>query len=153
MNLKLKVFSFLCLLAFILAGCSSGGDEQGVGEYAGEASEYMEKVADFARDIPEKAEKAANDEQAKQELKDSLKEMKQEINEFGKVQAPEIAGDFHKEIVDNSKILKEKIDDYLERIDKGDINEDFVEKEDFSKASDKIKESFNKLKELGETEK
>ncbi|WP_409270264.1 DUF6376 family protein [Neobacillus sp. SCS-31] len=148
--MKVKVFSLICLLAVILAGCSSGGDGLGAQEYAGEASEYMEKVADFASDIPEKAEKAVNDEQAKQELKGSLEEMKHKINEFGKVQAPEIAGDFHREIVDNSKLLEEKIDVYLERIDKGDFNKDFVKKEDFSKITDDIKASFEKLKDLGE---
>ncbi|WP_316570001.1 DUF6376 family protein [Neobacillus sp. YIM B06451] len=151
--MRMKVFSLFCLLAVILAGCSSGGDGQGAREYTGEASEYMEKVADFARDIPEKAEKAVNDEQAKQELKGSLEEMKQEINEFGKVQAPEIAGDFHREIVDNSKLLEEKIDVYLERIDKGDFNKDFLEKEDFSKVTDEIKASFEKLKDLIEKDK
>ncbi|WP_053366751.1 DUF6376 family protein [Bacillus sp. FJAT-27245] len=151
--MKKKFFSLFCLLALILAGCSSGGDGKDHFVYANEVSEYMDKVVEFAKDIPDKAEKAVNDEQAKQELKGSLEEMKQEINEFGKVEAPEIADDFHKEIVDKGQSLEEKIDVYLERIDKGDFNEEFLKKEDFSKVTEEITGSFEKLKGLLEKDK
>lgn len=144
--MKMKACAALLLVALVLAGCSSAMKDNGAGTYAKEASEYMDKVAQFASEIPKKAEEAANDEQAKQELKDSLEEMRQEINEFGKVQAPEIAEDFHREIVDKSKLLEEKIDVYQERIDQGDFNKDFVKKEDFSNVTDEIKASFEKLK-------
>ncbi|WP_059170690.1 DUF6376 family protein [Bacillus sp. FJAT-27445] len=146
--MKIKVISLFCLIALLLVGCSTDGEQKGVIPYSKEASEYMDKVAEFAQSIPDKAEKATKDEQAKEELKANLEEMKQEINEFGEIKAPEIADDFHREIVDKSKVLEKKIDVYLDQINKGDFEQDFVKKEDLSKLADEMKGSFEKIKDL-----
>ena len=138
---------FACLFIAILGGCATSEGGNDLKEYTAEASQYLEKAADFAKEASLKAEEAVHDEQAKEELKSKLEEMKNEINEFGKVEAPKVADGFHKNVVEKSGVLEEKIDLYLNRIDQGKLDEEFLNKEDLKKPIEEIKAAFTDLKE------
>ncbi|RHW42174.1 hypothetical protein D1B31_05960 [Neobacillus notoginsengisoli] len=147
MNKRLAILA--ALLAVILGGCSESGDGSDLGSYAAQASEYLEKAANFAKEASLKAEEAVHDEQAKEELKSKLIEMKKEINEFSQAEAPKMAEGLHQNITEKSGLLEEKIDRYLVRIENGTLDEDFLKKENFQEPIDELKEAFEDLKEKG----
>lgn len=136
-----------CLIIAILGGCAASDGGNDLKEYTAEASQYLEKAADFAKEASLKAEEAVHDEQAKEELKSNLEEMKNEINEFSKVEAPKVADGFHKNVVEKSGVLEDKIDLYLNRLDQGKLDEEFVNKEDLKKPVEELQNVFSELKE------
>ncbi|CEG27430.1 DUF6376 family protein [Bacillus sp. B-jedd] len=138
---------FACLFIAILGGCAASEGGNDLKEYTAEASQYLEKAADFAKEASLKAEEAVHDEQAKEELKSKLEEMKNEIKEFSKVEAPKVADGFHRNVVEKSAVLEDKIDLYLNRINQGKLDEEFLDKEDLKKPVEELKKAFTDLKE------
>lgn len=110
-----------------LSGCSLVGEVNNTVEYANATTEYLDTAKTFANEVPQLANDAVTDEQARQNLEDELVKMKEEINQFNNTEAPAIAEDIHNQIVSANTQLEEGIDLYLTNIENGKLDPAFLE--------------------------
>lgn len=121
----LMMFGLMGLL--FLSGCSLVGEVNNTVEYANATTEYLDTAKTFANEVPQLANDAVTDEQARQNLEDELVKMKEEINQFNNTEAPAIAEDIHNQIVSANTQLEEGIDLYLTNIENGKLDPAFLE--------------------------
>ena len=149
MTKKLLVLSAL-IMALFLSGCSLLNDAKDTLTYVNDAKDYIDKASAFANDAPSIAKQAVGDKQATAELKTMLQGMKQEINAFNKLQAPDIAADLHRQIVDQNNKLVAGIDLYLKNIKNGLLDPSVLENTEIFQSVKEITSILDQIKQLGQ---
>ena len=105
--------------AVLLSGCSVIDEVNNTLEYANTTTEYINSAKNFSNEIPELANDAVTNEEARQQLEAELTTMKETINQFNETEAPGVAEDIHNQIVSTNAKLEEGIDIYLNNIENG----------------------------------
>lgn len=103
----------LVLSTLALSACSFFQEATAPLNYADQAKEHFDNLADFAQEAPQKIQDAATNPETKQELTDRLTALKKEIEQFNLLDAPSIASDLHRQIVDKSQVLLDEINQAL----------------------------------------
>jgi peptidoglycan hydrolase CwlO-like protein len=106
----------------LLSGCSLLGEVNNTLKYANTTTEYMDSAKSFANEVPQLANDAVTNEEARQQLEAELTTMKENIQKFNETEVPSIAEDIHNQIVSTNAKLEEGIDLYLANIENGKLD-------------------------------
>lgn len=83
----------------VLTGCSAVNEVTNGLNYVPEATEYINDVQQFSKEISAIAETAVNDPKAREELEQLLGDMKSDISEFGDLTPPSVFEDVHNQVI------------------------------------------------------
>lgn len=101
-----KVTLFLLVIfSVFLSGCSLLEEVNSTLEYANKATEHINHLNEFGRDVPQLIQDAASNSDAKVELENQLTNLLEEINQFNQINSPEIAESVHQKIVAKNEEL------------------------------------------------
>jgi hypothetical protein len=109
---KVMLLIFI-ISSMMLSACSIlEGANQSL-QYADQAKEHINKLADFAEQAPQMIQDAASNPEAKQNLENQLNTLRQDIEQFNLTDAPALAKDLHQEIVDKNQLVLNEINNAL----------------------------------------
>ncbi|MFD0669853.1 DUF6376 family protein [Cohnella sp. GCM10027633] len=103
----------LVLSTMTLSACSLFQETNNSLQYADQATEHLNNLADFAAQAPQQIKEAATNPETKQELNDRLMALKNEIAQFNLIDAPGYAKDLHRQIVEKNQVLLDEINQAL----------------------------------------
>lgn len=135
----------LTLVLLFLSGCSLVEDVNNSLDYTEQATSFINEASSFAGSIPDLAQEAANNTNAKEKLNEQLENMKARISEFNGLEAPAFAQNIHETIVGYNETLSQQIDGYKTQIENGVT--DFKNTE-MSQTLNKIQETMDQVKNL-----
>lgn len=115
----IKRFLLLTMLAGVLSGCSLLDSVNNSLDYTQEAGTFINDASQFAQSIPELAQQAATNADAKETLTKELEEMKTRIAEFNGIEAPALAESVHEQLVALNDTLLTDINGYMDQIQNG----------------------------------
>lgn len=115
----IKRFLLLTMLAGVLSGCSLLDSVNNSLDYTQEAGTFINEASQFAQSIPELAQQAATNADAKETLTKELEEMKTRIAEFNGIEAPALAESVHEQLVALNDTLLTDINGYMDQIQNG----------------------------------
>lgn len=142
--MKLRWLGVTLVLLF-LSGCSLVEDVNNSMDYTEQATSFVNEASQFAGSIPDLAQEAANNTNAKEKLNEQLENMKARISEFNGLEAPAFAQNIHETIVGYNETLSQQIDGYKTQIENGVT--DFKNTE-MSQTLNKIQETMDQIKNL-----
>jgi hypothetical protein len=146
----MKTLIALLLTFTVLSGCSAVNDVTNGINYVPAATEYINDVQQFSKDIPALAEKAVTDQDTRVKLEEALKDMNTDITEFNELTPPSVFEDVHNQVTEHNQNFQEGIDKYLSAVKNGELNPEFLEQsgllDDISVYTDLLTE----IKKLGE---
>ncbi|MCM3733069.1 DUF6376 family protein [Fictibacillus nanhaiensis] len=134
----------------VLSGCSAVNEVTNGLNYVPEATEYINDVQQFSKEISALAETAVNDPKAKAELEQMLEEMKTDISEFGELTPPSVFEDVHNQVIEHNNALQEGIDKYLTIVKDGKLNADLLEQTGLLDEIAVYSDLLTQIKKLGE---
>jgi PBP1b-binding outer membrane lipoprotein LpoB len=134
----------------VLSGCSAVNEVTNGLNYVPEATEYINDVQQFSKEISALAETAVNDPKAKAELEQLLEEMKTDISEFGELTPPSVFEDVHNQVIEHNNALQEGIDKYLTIVKDGKLNADLLEQTGLLDEIAVYSDLLTQIKKLGE---
>jgi len=135
-------------LLFLLSGCSFFNLSYDTLDYARDASNYLDKVTQFAADTPSLVKRAVNNQQAADELKRELQQMKQEITKFNNLDAPETVREFHQQLIEQNNRLVSQIDLYLAQLKNGLLDPSFLKNNQLLQPVQEITNIVQQIKKL-----
>lgn len=139
------------LLTFsVLTGCSAVEDVTNGINYVPEATEYINDVQQFSKDIPALAENAISDQNARAELEKALQDMNADIKDFNELAPPSVFEDVHNQVMEHNQSLQEGIDKYLGAVKNGEITSDLLEQSGLLDEIAVYSDLLNEIKKLGE---
>ncbi|MDM5317991.1 DUF6376 family protein [Fictibacillus sp. b24] len=139
------------LLSFsVLTGCSAVEDVTNGINYVPAATEYINDVQQFSKDIPGLAEKAISDQNARVELEKALQDMNADIKEFNGLTPPSVFEDVHNQVMDHNQTLQDGIDNYLTAVKNGELSPDFLKESGLLDDIAVYTDLLNDIKKLGE---
>jgi hypothetical protein len=145
-----KMFILFGLIStMLLSGCSFLGEVNNSLDYANEATAYLDKAKKFAEDVPQLAQDAVTNQEARKNLENELKTMKQDIKEFNETKAPSIAEDIHNQIVEYNQKLDQGIDIYLNNIENGQYDPAFLEDTEIMQTINELRDLSTQIEKLG----
>ena len=144
----LVIFSTVPFL--LLAGCSSIESVNNTLTYANEATDYVNEAITFADEVPPLAEQAVSDQQAAKELEAKLEEMKKDIEEFNKLQSPDMAAELHQQMVEQNNKVLDGIDLYLNNMEDGKLDPAILKNTEMFKSIQEIAGIIDQIKQLGQ---
>jgi hypothetical protein len=111
----------LILLSIMLvaSGCGMINNVGQTVDFAAETSGYVQTLTAFGQDMNELAEQAANDMEARTELKQRLVALKEQVLQYGQLDAPDYARKLHESIAGYNKQLQQGLDQALTNIEQG----------------------------------
>jgi hypothetical protein len=148
--MKKRLFMLSACLLLFLSGCSLLNDAKNSLTYINEATDYLNKATAFANDVPSLAQQAVTNPQSAEQLGTMLQDMKQEITSFNKLQAPDIAADFHQQIVEQNNKFISGIDVYLAHIKNGRLDPAVLENTEMFQTVQEITSIVDQIKQLGQ---
>jgi PBP1b-binding outer membrane lipoprotein LpoB len=134
----------------VLSGCSAVNEVTNGLNYVPEATEYINDVQQFSKEISALAETAVNDPKAKAELELLLEDMKTDISEFGELTPPSVFEDVHNQVIEHNNALQEGIDKYLTVVKDGKLNADLLEQTGLLDEIAVYSDLLTQIKKLGE---
>lgn len=134
----------------VLTGCSAVNEVTNGLNYVPEATEYINDVQQFSKEISAIAETAVNDPKAREELEQLLGDMKSDISEFGDLTPPSVFEDVHNQVIEHNNKLQEGIDKYLTVIKDGELNADLLEQSGLLDDIAVYNDLLSQIKKLGE---
>jgi PBP1b-binding outer membrane lipoprotein LpoB len=134
----------------VLSGCSAVNEVTNGLNYVPEATEYINDVQQFSKEISALAETAVNDPKAKAELEQMLEDMKTDISEFGELTPPSVFEDVHNQVIEHNNALQEGIDKYLTIVKDGKLNTDLLEQTGLLDEIAVYSDLLTQIKKLGE---
>ncbi|MFE1245964.1 DUF6376 family protein [Fictibacillus sp. NPDC058756] len=134
----------------VLTGCSAVNEVTNGLNYVPEATEYINDVQQFSKEISAIAETAVNDPKARGELEQLLEDMKSDIGEFGDLTPPSVFEDVHNQVIEQNNKLQEGIDKYLTVIKDGELNADLLEQSGLLDDIAVYNDLLSQIKKLGE---
>lgn len=134
----------------VLTGCSAVNDVTNGLNYVPAATDYINEVQQFSKEIPSLAENAITDQNARVELEEALKEMKADINEFGELTPPSVFEDVHNQVMEHNNTFQEGIDNYLTAVKNGELNPDLLEQSGLLDDIAVYTDLLSQIKKLGE---
>lgn len=134
----------VCIVA-VLSGCNIVETVNNSLDYTNEAGSYIKEASQFAESLPELAQKAATDPQAKETLTQELEQMKDRINEFNGLEVPALAQNVHDQLVALNNTLLTDINGYMEQIQNGITD---FQNSGIMQTIDKINETMDLLQNL-----
>jgi PBP1b-binding outer membrane lipoprotein LpoB len=134
----------------LLTGCSAVNDVTNGLNYVPAATDYINEVQQFSKDIPALAETAITDQNARVKLEEALKEMKAEINEFGELKPPSVFEDVHNQVIEHNSTFQEGIDKYLTAVKNGELNPELLEQSGLLDDIAVYTDLLSQIKKLGE---
>ncbi|MGI2328998.1 DUF6376 family protein [Planococcus sp. YIM B11945] len=143
-------FVFFVLIVSVLSACSYLEDANNTLTYASEATEYANEATAFAKDTPALAKQAVTDKEAAKELEANLQVMKTNIEEFNKLEAPELAADLHQQVISQNERALKGIDLYLNNIKDGTLDPAVLENNESLQSLQEIGTIVDQIKQLGE---
>lgn len=115
----IKRLLLISLVLGILSGCSLVEDVNNSLDYTKEATTFINEVSQFAESIPELAQQAATQTDAKETLTKELDAMKTRISEFNGIEAPAFANNVHQQLIALNDTLLTDINGYMDQIQNG----------------------------------
>jgi PBP1b-binding outer membrane lipoprotein LpoB len=134
----------------VLTGCSAVNEVTNGLNYVPEATEYINDVQQFSKEISAIAEKAVNDPKAREELEQLLGDMKSDISEFSDLTPPSVFEDVHNQVIEHNNQLQEGIDKYLSVIKDGELNANLLEQSGLLDDIAVYNDLLSQIKKLGE---
>jgi PBP1b-binding outer membrane lipoprotein LpoB len=134
----------------VLTGCSAVNEVKNGLNYVPEATEYINDVQQFSKEISAIAEKAVNDPKAREELEQLLGDMKSDISEFSDLTPPSVFEDVHNQVIEHNNQLQEGIDKYLSVIKDGELNANLLEQSGLLDDIAVYNDLLSQIKKLGE---
>lgn len=115
----MKQWLGITLVLLFLSGCSLVEEVNNSLDYTEQATTFINEATQFAGTIPDLAQEAANNLDAKEKLTEQLENMKTQISEFNGLEAPAFAQNIHETIVGYNETLSGQIDEYRTQIENG----------------------------------
>lgn len=115
----IKRLLLISLVLGVLSGCSLVDSVNNSLDYTKEATTFINETSQFAESIPELAQQAATNTDAKETLTKELEAMKTRISEFNGIEAPAFAQDIHEQLVGLNDTLLTDINGYMDQIQNG----------------------------------
>jgi PBP1b-binding outer membrane lipoprotein LpoB len=134
----------------LLTGCSAVNEVTNGLNYVPEATEYINDVQQFSKDISAIAETAVKHPKARDELEQLLGDMKSDISEFGDLTPPSVFEDVHNQVIEHNNKLQEGIDNYLTVIKDGKLNAELLEQSGLLDDIAVYNDLLSQIKKLGE---
>lgn len=141
----IKRLLLISLVLGILSGCSLVDDVNNSLDYTKEATTFINDVSQFAESIPELAQQAATQTDAKETLTKELESMKARISEFNGIEAPAIANNVHEQLVALNETLLTDINGYMDQVQDGVTD---FQNSGMSQNINNIKETMDMLQSL-----
>lgn len=147
----MKKTAIAVLLSFsVLTGCSVVEDVTNGVNYVPAATEYINDVQQFSKDIPGLAEQAISDQNARVELEKALQDINAEIKDFNELTPPSVFEDIHSQVLDHNQTLQDGIDQYLTAVKNGEFSPDFLKESGLLDDIAVYTDLLNDIKKLGE---
>ncbi|WP_054954932.1 DUF6376 family protein [Paenibacillus dakarensis] len=143
--MKLRSWLGITLVLLFLSGCSIVEEAGKSLDYTEQATSFVNEAAQFAGTIPDLAQEAANNIDAKEKLTEQLDSMKTKISEFNGLEAPAFAQSIHETISQYNETLSGQIDEYRTQIENGVT--DFKNTE-MAQTISKIQDTMDQIKNL-----
>ncbi|WP_339269896.1 DUF6376 family protein [Paenibacillus sp. FSL K6-1330] len=115
----IKRLLLISLVLGVLSGCSLVDSVNNSLDYTKEATTFINETSQFAESIPELAQQAATNTDAKETLTKELEAMKTRISEFNGIEAPAFAQNIHEHLVGLNDTLLTDINGYMDQIQNG----------------------------------
>jgi hypothetical protein len=115
----IKRLLLISLVLGVLSGCSLVDSVNNSLDYTKEATTFINETSQFAESIPELAQQAATNTDAKETLTQELEAMKTRISEFNGIEAPAFAPTIHEQLVALNDTLLTDINGYMDQIQNG----------------------------------
>lgn len=115
----IKRLLLISLVLGVLSGCSLVDSVNNSLDYTKEATTFINEASQFAESIPELAQQAATNTDAKETLTQELEAMKTRISEFNGIEAPAFAQNIHEQLVGLNDTLLTDINGYMDQIQNG----------------------------------
>lgn len=115
----MKQWLGITFVLLFLSGCSLVEEVNNSMDYTEQATSFIDETTQFAETIPDLAQEAANNLDAKEKLTEQLEHMKSKISEFNGLDAPAFAQNLHETIAQYNETLSQQIDEYRTQIDNG----------------------------------
>lgn len=141
----MKQWLGITIMLLFLSGCSLVEEVNNSLDYTEQATTFVNEATQFAGTIPDLAQEAASNIDAKENLTEQLENMKTKIAEFNSLEAPAFAQNIHDTIVGYNETLNEQIDTYKTQIDNGIT--DFKNTE-MAQTLSQIQETMDQIKSL-----
>ncbi|MCA0969045.1 DUF6376 family protein [Halobacillus litoralis] len=138
------------LIGTLLSGCSFLNDVNNTLNYADEAQEYANEASAFMNEAPALVEQAVNDPDKLSELETLLEEMKSDIEEFNGLEAPNVGGDLHQQVVDYNNQALQGIDVYLENMENGSLDPEVVRNTDAFQSFEEVRSIIDQVQQLSQ---
>lgn len=147
----MKKILIAVLLSFsVLTGCSVVEDVTNGVNYVPAATEYINDVQQFSKDIPGLAEKAISDQNARVELEKALQDINADIKDFNELTPPSVFEDIHNQVLDHNQTLQDGIHQYLTAVKNGEFSPDFLKESGLLDDIAVYTDLLNDIKKLGE---
>lgn len=134
----------------VLTGCSAVNEVSNGLNYVPEATEYINEVQQFSKEVSAVAEKAVNDPRAREELENLLGDLKADISEFSDLTPPSLFEDIHNQVLEHSNQLKDAVDQYSTAIKEGKLSTDLLEQSGLLDDIAVYNDLLSQIKKLGE---
>lgn len=141
----MKQWLGITLVLLFLSGCSLVEEVNNSLDYTEQATTFVNEATQFAGTIPDLAQEAENNIDAKEQLTEQLENMKTQISEFNGLEAPAFAQNIHETIVGYNETLNGQIDEYRTQIENGIT--DFKNTE-MAQTLSKIQETMDQINNL-----
>lgn len=141
----MKQWLGITLVLLFLSGCSLVEEVNHSLDYTEQATTFVNEATQFAGTIPDLAQEAANNLDAKEKLTEQLENMKTQIAEFNGLEAPAFAQNIHETLVGYNETLSGQIDEYRTQIENGIT--DFKNTE-MAQTLSNIQETMDQIKNL-----
>lgn len=141
----MKQWLGITLVLLFLSGCSLVEEVNNSLDYTEQATTFVNEATQFAGTIPDLAQEAANNLDAKEKLTEQLENMQTQIAEFNGLEAPAFAQNIHETLVGYNETLSGQIDEYRTQIENGIT--DFKNTE-MAQTLSNIQETMDQIKNL-----
>ncbi len=113
--------AMLILLSIMLvaSGCGMINSVGQSVDFAAETTGYIQSLTAFGQDMNELAQQAANEAEARTELKQRLVELKEQVLQYGKLEVPAYAEELYQSIIGYNEQLQQGLDQAITNIEQG----------------------------------
>ena len=135
-------------MLFFLGGCSLLNDAQDTISYINEATDYLTAATDFASDAPALAQQAISDIQAAEDFQTMLQQMQESAQAFSEIQAPDIAGELHQQIIEQNSVITAEIETLLNNYKDGLLDPAILENTELFQSVQDITSIIDQIQQL-----
>lgn len=140
---------FFASLLVLLSGCSYLNTASDTLDYVKEATNYLDKIENFAAETPPLIKQVIDTPSAADELTAKLQQMKDDIQSFNTLDVPEPVNGFHQEIIEQNNLLTQQIDFYLNAIKEGKLDPSTLKTSELLQPVQEITSIIEQIQKLG----